>query len=103
MQRAGFSSERDAAEALGRAQERLRREQRVSRSLTLAELVEAQRPFESWPSSTRSSRISPRYGLMVIFPAATGLRPAEWLTLERRDVDPEARVVYVRRSFTDGR
>ena len=40
MQRGGFSSERDAAEALGRAPERLRREQRVSRSLTLAELVE---------------------------------------------------------------
>ncbi len=40
---------------------------------------------------------------MVIFAAATGLRPAEWLALERRDLDPEARVVYVRRSFTKGR
>lgn len=40
VQRGGFASERDAAEALERALERLRREQRVSRSLTLAELVE---------------------------------------------------------------
>src|SRR2546430_12488790 len=40
---------------------------------------------------------------MVIFAAATGLRPAEWIALEWRDVDREARVVYVRRSFTKGR
>src|SRR5438552_6922056 len=40
VQRGGFASERDAAEALERELERLRREQRVSRSLTLAQLVE---------------------------------------------------------------
>ena len=40
MQRGGFVSERDAADALERELERLRRERRVSRSLTLAELVE---------------------------------------------------------------
>ncbi len=39
---------------------------------------------------------------MVIFAAATGFRPAEWLALEWRDVDLEARVVYVHRSFTKG-
>jgi integrase len=39
----------------------------------------------------------------VIFAAATGLRPAEWLALEWRDIDLEARVVYVHRSFTKGR
>src|SRR5438876_8278080 len=38
VQRGGFVSERDAAEALERELERLRRERRVSRSLTLAEL-----------------------------------------------------------------
>ena len=40
VQRGGFASERDAAEALERELERLRRERRVSSSLTLAELVE---------------------------------------------------------------
>src|ERR671930_1242996 len=40
VQRGGFASEQDAAEALGRELERLRRERRLSRSLTLAELVE---------------------------------------------------------------
>jgi hypothetical protein len=41
VQRGGFASERDAAEALERELERLRRERRLARSLTLAELVEA--------------------------------------------------------------
>jgi hypothetical protein len=41
VQRGGFASDRIAAEALERELERLRREQRVSRSLTLTELVEA--------------------------------------------------------------
>jgi hypothetical protein len=40
VQRGGFASERDAAEALERELERLRREQRISGSLTLAELVD---------------------------------------------------------------
>src|SRR6266540_3443122 len=193
VQRGGFASERDAAEALERELKRLRREQRVSRSLTVAELVEAylaqhdveqvtieklrwllgkavaafgerlvgelqsgeigawriglspgyrfdathplrqvlaravvwgmidvnpakrgvdnpsprrreQRPFESWAElDAVAANLAPRYGPMVIFAAATGLRPAEWVALEWRDVDVEARVVYVRRSFTKGR
>src|SRR6266498_3789512 len=41
VQRGGFASERDASEALERELERLRRERRLARSLTLAELVEA--------------------------------------------------------------
>src|SRR5215211_3542118 len=193
MQRGGFASERDAAEALERELERLRREQRVARSLTVAELVEAyleqhdvdpvtieklrwllgkavavfgdrpigelrsqeiaawrialssgyrfdatqalrqvlaravlwglidvnpaklgvdnpsprhreQRPFESWAElDAVAANLTPRYRPMVFFAAATGLRPAEWVALERRDVDREARVMYVRRAFTKGR
>jgi hypothetical protein len=40
IQRGGYASDRDAAEALERELERLRRERRVARSLTLAQLVE---------------------------------------------------------------
>jgi len=193
VQRGGFTSERDAAEALERELERLRRERRVARSLTLAELVQAylaqhdvepvtieklrwllgkavavfgdrpvgelrseeiaawrirlspgyrfdatqalrqvlaraavwgmidvnpaklgvdnpsprrreQRPFESWAElDALAAHLSPRYRPMIIFAAATGLRPAEWLALEWRDIDLESRVVYVHRSFTKGR
>ena len=193
VQRGGFASERDAAEALERELERLRRERRVSRSLTLAELVKVylaqhdvepvtieklswllrkavaafgdrpvgelrseeiaawrialspgyrfdatqalrqvlaravvwgmidgnpaklgvdnpsprrreQRPFETWAElDAIAPHLAPRYRPMVIFAAATGLRPAEWLALEWRDLDLEARVVYVHRSFTKGR
>jgi hypothetical protein len=40
VQRGGFASEQDARDALERELERLRRERRIWRSLTLAELVE---------------------------------------------------------------
>jgi len=190
VQRGGFTSERDAVEALDRELERVRREGRISRSLTLAELVETylaqhdvqpvtieklrwllskaiavfgdrrvgeltsqeiaewrmtlsagyrfeatqalrqvlhravvwgmldinpakvgvdnptprrkeQRPFESWAElEAIAAALGPRYGPMIIFAAATGLRPAEWVALEKRDVIREERVVYVRRAFT---
>lgn len=62
-----------------------------------------QRPFESWAElEALAEAIGPRYGPMITFAAATGLRPAEWVALEKRDVDREGRVVYVRRSFTRG-
>jgi integrase len=193
VQQGGFASEQDATAALERELERLRRERRIPRSLTLSELVETylaqhdvqpvtieklrwllskaisvfgdrrvgeltsqeiaewrmtlspgyrfeatqalrqvlhravvwgmidvnpakvgvdnptprrreQRPFESWAElNAVAARLAPRYAPMVIFAAATGLRPAEWIALEERDVDRKARVVYVRRSFTKGR
>ncbi len=63
-----------------------------------------QRPFDSWAElDAVAANLSPRYRPMVIFAAATGLRPAEWLALEWRDIDLEALVVYVHRSFTKGR
>jgi integrase len=192
VQRGGFASEQDARDGLERELERLRRERRIPRSLTLAELVETylaqhdvqtvtieklryllskatavfgdrkigeltsreiaawrmklspgyrfeatqalrqvlqravawgmidinpakvgvdnpvrrrkeQYPFESWAElEAVAEAIGRRYGPMILFAAATGLRPAEWIALERRDVDREERVVYVRRSFTRG-
>src|ERR687887_2363378 len=190
VQRGGFASEPDAREALERGLERLRRERRISRRLTLSELVETylaqhdvqpvtieklryllskatavfgdrrigeltsqeiaewrmtispgyrfeatqalrqglhravawgmidinparggvdnpvrrrkeQHPFESWAElEAISQAIGPRYGPMILFAAATGLRPAEWIALEKRDIDRKERVAYVRRSFT---
>jgi integrase len=191
VQRGGFASEMDAGEALGRELERLRREQRIPRGLTLSELVDAylaqhdvqpvtieklrwllskaiaafgdrrigeltsqeiaewrmtvspglrfeatqalrqvlhravvwemidinpakvgvdnptrrrkeQHPFESWDElDAIADALGPRYGPMIIFAAATGLRPAEWIALEKRDINRDERVAFVRRSFTN--
>lgn len=40
---------------------------------------------------------------LPIVAAWTGLRPEEWLALERRDIDREHKVVRIRSVFTDGR
>jgi integrase len=62
-----------------------------------------QRPFESWAElEALAAAIGRRYGPMIIFAAASGLRPAEWIALEKRDIDRAERVAYVRRSFTKG-
>jgi integrase len=62
------------------------------------------RPFESWSEiNALAEHLGPLYRPMVVFAAATGLRPGEWIALEQRDVDRDARVVYVRRSFVHGR
>src|ERR671935_183025 len=128
VQRGGFVSEQDARDALERELERLRRERRIARRLTLAELVEtylAQHDVQpvtieklryllskatgvfgdrkigeltSQEIAEWRMKLSPGY----LFAAATGLRPSEWIALEKRDVDRKERVVYVRRSFTRG-
>ena len=62
------------------------------------------RPFESWAElAAVAAKLGPRNGPMVLFAAATGLRPGEWIALEQRDIDREARVVYVRRAYRNGR
>jgi hypothetical protein len=50
-----------------------------------------------------TAELGDTYGPLVRFAAATGLRPAEWIALERRDVDRRAGVVVVERSFSGGR
>jgi integrase len=62
------------------------------------------RPFESWADlAAVAANLGSYYGPMVLFAAATGLRPGEWIALEQRDLDREARVVYVRRAYRNGR
>jgi len=62
------------------------------------------RPFESWAQiEAVATQLRLPYGPMVVFAAATGLRPSELFGLEWRDVDREAGVVYVRRAFANGR
>jgi integrase len=61
-------------------------------------------PFESWAEiDAVAAHLGPLDGPMVVFAAATGLRPAELFALEQRDVDRAAGVVYVRRAFAYGR
>jgi integrase len=61
-------------------------------------------PFESWAEiEAVAAQLGPVYGPMVVFAAATGLRPVELFALEQRDVDLAAGVVYVRRAFAYGR
>jgi integrase len=62
------------------------------------------RPFESWEQiEAVAERLAPVYGPMMVFAAATGLRPSELFALEHRDIDRALGVVYVRRAFANGR
>ena len=62
------------------------------------------RPFESWDElKALAAALGPRFGPPVLFAVATGLRPGEWMALEHRDVDLDARVIYVRRTWRNGR
>jgi integrase len=60
------------------------------------------RPFDTWADVEAVAEELGPFGPLVIFAAGTGLRPEEWLGLERRDVDRGERVVHVRRTFSGG-
>ena len=63
-----------------------------------------QRPFESWEQiRSLADRLAPMFGPMVVFAAATGLRPSELFALEHGDVDRAAGVVQIRRAYANGR
>jgi integrase len=60
-------------------------------------------PFETWAEvETVAAELDPRYRAIPVFAVGTGLRPEEWIALERADVDREAGVVHVRRRFSGG-
>jgi integrase len=63
-----------------------------------------QRPFESWEQiRSLAERLGPAFGPMVVFAAATGLRPSELFALEHGDVDRAAGVIQIRRAYANGR
>ena len=63
-----------------------------------------QRPFESWAEiRSVAERLGSTFGPMVVFAAATGLRPSELFALEHRDVDRAACVVQIRRAYANER
>jgi integrase len=69
-----------------------------------ARRAKEKRPFDSWQQiEAVAHRLGPVYGSMIVFAAATGLRPSELFALERRDIDRAAGVVYVRRAYANGR
>ena len=69
-----------------------------------ARRAKEKRPFETWQQiEAVAAQLGPVYGPMVIFAAATGLRPSELFGLDKRDVDRQLGVVYVRRAYANGR
>jgi hypothetical protein len=60
-------------------------------------------PFESWDEIYAiAAEMDPRFAAIPIFAAGTGLRPEEWIGLQRQDLDLTARVVVVERVYTQG-
>ncbi len=62
------------------------------------------KPFESWQQVDGvAQELDPRHRAIPIVAAGTGLRPQEWIALERGDIERgESPVVHVRRTFTNG-
>jgi integrase len=58
----------------------------------------------SWPElELVAVELRPRHRAIPIFAAGTGLRPEEWIALERRDVDRQRRIVSVQRVYANGK
>jgi integrase len=58
------------------------------------------RAFTNEELEAIAAELSPRYRPLPAFAAGTGLRPEEWLALERRDIDRE--LLTVRRTVSSG-
>ena len=88
VQRGGFASEEDAAAALERELERVRRERRVSRNLTLAELVDvylAQHTFDlSRYMAASLTMIDRHYGHLARDGREHAIRLLDELSAEQR-------------------
>jgi integrase len=63
-----------------------------------------QRPFDSWQQiRSLAVHFGRTHGPMILFAAATGLRPSELFALEHRDIDRGDGVVQIRRAYANGR
>jgi integrase len=60
------------------------------------------RPYERNELDAIAAELAPAYRPLPKFAAATGLRPEEWLVLERGDVDRRNGVLNVRRTLSSG-
>jgi integrase len=60
------------------------------------------RAYTSAELDAIAAELGPVFGPLVVFAAATGLRPEEWIALERRDVDRHAGMLSVRRTISSG-
>ncbi len=59
--------------------------------------------FGTWDEvEAVAAELGKTYGPIAIFASGTGLRPEEWIGLERRDLDRRERAVTVRRVYTAG-
>jgi integrase len=65
--------------------------------------AEELRPFDPEEIDALAEELGPLYGALVIVAAETGLRPEEWMALERRDLDKAAPALQVQRKFANGR
>jgi integrase len=64
--------------------------------------AEELRPFEPEQIEALAAELGPRFGPLVIVAAETGLRPEEWIALERRDLDKANPALLVQRKFANG-
>ena len=60
------------------------------------------RPYTFAELDAIALELSAEYEPLPDFAAATGLRPEEWMALERRDLDRGAGLFHVRRTVSDG-
>jgi integrase len=59
--------------------------------------------FGAWEELDRlADELNPARLSLPVLVAGTGVRPEEWLALERRDLDLNGGVLHVRRVYTDG-
>jgi integrase len=75
--------------------------------LTLAEIrsrgAEELRPFDGAAEiDAIAAELGEVFGALVVLAAETGLRPEEWIALERREVDRAGGAVAVQRKFASG-